>query len=210
VTVTLTDASILAYANVVALIVPLFIIAILVDANKNGTNSEQGRVKDSRRRSSVKQSRRTLVSVAVGLITEVNSLGAILTSPDDDSGVVAPVNYLYVAVSAAGLLLILYVLFIPHIEQHISTIRSDASTGRWTLVVGWLADACIVLSGAAARFIGESTFNHDMGYLYFAIALMVTGSMITLSIFIARRRLGGKTVEEVERVNLEPEPDANG
>ena len=163
-TVTITDANILAYANAVALIVPLFIIAILVDASKSASGGDQDRSSaskgESKSKALIKQSQRTLVSIAIGLFVEVESLGAILTLPNDSSGAVPSVNYAYVASSAIGLFLILFILFIPHVELHISTIRHDASSGRWTLTIGWIFDICIALTGVIDRFVSGSTFNH--------------------------------------------------
>lgn len=185
--VSVTNAGILAYATTLALVVPLFIIAILVDSSRDASRIGPNKPEVQHDRASIKQSRRTLLAITVGLLIEFYSLSAILTVPNDDGGLVAPINYVFVAITALGMLTLLYILFIPHVELHISTIRRDPSTARWTIVVGWLADAFILGSALVARYVGESSLNHTLGNVYLVISLLFTGSMITLTISLMRR-----------------------
>lgn len=193
----ISDAGILAYANAVALVIPLFIIAILVDSSRDASRIGPNQPDHPHDRTSIGQSRRTLLAIIIGVVVEFDCLNAILTTPNDDSTEVFPINYVFVAVSAGGLLALLLILFIPHVELHVSAIRKEPSTVRWTLIMGWLVDVAILASALIARFIGESLVNHTIGYGFFVLFLLFTGSMVTLTVSVMRRRPNVSTESEL-------------
>jgi hypothetical protein len=180
--VVITDSSILAFANAVVLIVPLFLIAILVDSSKYA--SRIGPVKPDKPsdKSSIRQSRRTLLAIGIGVGVEIYSLQAVLTTPNSDILTVTPINRVYLFFSGAGILVLFYILFIPHIELHTSSIRKDPGTVRWTLIVGWLVDVFLIVYAGVAVFIGGAEANKVTGYVYFGLSLIFTGTMLTLTI----------------------------
>jgi hypothetical protein len=185
-TVDITNSRIVAFATAVALVVPLFIIAILVDSSKDARRI--GSVNDDDRspdKSSIRQSRRTLLAMAVGLVVEISSLNTILTlNPDAEH--VRGTAYSYLFFNSAGILVLFYVAFIPHIELHMSNIRNDPGTARWSIVVGWLVDTGLIVYAVITRFIAGSKFNHEVSYIFFGLGLIFTGSMITLTINTVR------------------------
>lgn len=186
ITVNITNSTISNFSTAIALIAPLFIIAILVDSSRDAQRIGPYSPKKASDEVSVRQSRRTLLAIAVGITLEVISLLTILTIPIDSEEVL-PLNYSSTAFQGLGLLVLLYLVFIPHLELHISNIRSDPGTARWTLIVGWLLDACVISAALVQRFIGLATANFIAAYVLLGLGLMLTGSMLTLTVSVIRR-----------------------
>jgi uncharacterized membrane protein len=99
-----TNASIISFSVTISLIVPLFIIAVLVDASRNARRV--GPVSTSREsdRVSIRQSRRTLLAMAIGITIETMSLVTVLTGPKSDSEPVIAINFSAVIFQDFGLL----------------------------------------------------------------------------------------------------------
>jgi hypothetical protein len=185
----ITEGGVTSFSAAIALIVPLLIIAILVDSSRDVRRIGAVAKNESSDSLSVRQSRRTLLSIAVGGFVELNSLLSILTAPSDNSIQATDIDYAFVAVQGIGLLVMLYMLFISHVELHISNIRTDPSTARWSLVVGWTSDLLLLIAAIVTRFIGGSeAINYYASYIFFAFVLALTGSLLTLSITMSRRK----------------------
>lgn len=131
-TVTITDGAILTLAIVVASIIPLFIIAILVDSSKGSERSGTAGV-EKPGKTLARQSRRTLLAIAVGVVVEFISFNAILSVPNSDAERAALITYTWLIFTGIGVLVLFYVMFIPHIELHVEKIREarDPSTENW-------------------------------------------------------------------------------
>lgn len=179
-TVTITDSAILALANVVALIVPLFIIAILVDASRSAERISSAVADRSADRSAILQSRRTLLAIAVGVVVEFISFNAILSVPNNDSGA-TPITYTWLVFTGTGLLVLLYIMFIPHIVLHRKNIKYDPKTRHWTIIVGWFGDAGLIIAACTALFIGGTEFDHIVGFIFVAMSLVIAGSMLVVT-----------------------------
>jgi hypothetical protein len=178
--VSITESATLTLANVIALIVPLFIIAILVDSSKN---VEQSGAERSPGKASVKQSRRTLLAIAVGIVVEVISLTGVLSIPNNDAESATPVSYAWLTFTSVGLLTIFYVMFVPHIELHMSIIRNDPRSRHWVVIVGWLGDASLLAAACVALLIGNTRLFHVVGYIFGVVWLIFTGAMLVITIY---------------------------
>lgn len=200
----LTNANIFAYATTVALIVPVLLVAILVDASRNTRRIGPVASKQSPDRVAIRQSRRTLLGVGVGAAAEIYCLQFILFVPDNDNQGVAVGNYNFVIVAAVATLILLYILLIPHVEFHIYNIRKDPGTVRWSILVGWAIDALFIANAAVNQFEPQSVVGHYAAYVWIILSLILTGAMITLTIAVIRRsRLIDRREEDRE---AEPTP----
>lgn len=182
-TVTITDGAILTLAIVVASIIPLFIIAILVDSSKGSERSGMAGV-EKPGKALTRQSRRTLLAIAVGVVVEFISFNAILSVPNSNVERAAPITYTWLVFTGIGLLVLFYIMCIPHIELHVEKIREakDPGTENWTVIVGWSGDAGLISAACAALFIGNTKFDHLVGYIFGAASLIFSGAMISLTI----------------------------
>jgi hypothetical protein len=180
--VSVTDAGAVSFFTVIALVIPVFILAILVDSSRDAKRIGPIESSQSPDRVSIRQSRRTLLVVAVGGITEINTLVQLLTTPSDSENyLIAPLGYISIFATLGALLVLLYILFVPHIELHISNIRKDASTKHWTLVVGWISVAFLFAVAAMDFFLGGSKLNRALSYIYAALGLVLIGAMLILT-----------------------------
>lgn len=179
----ITDGAIRILAIVVASIIPLFIIAILVDSSKGSELSDQDDVGQPGK-TLARQSRRTLLAIAVGVVVEFISFTAILSVPDSDVERAAPITIVWLIFTVIGIIIIFYVMFIPHIELHVEKIRAarDPQTGNWTIIVGWSGDVGLIFAACAAAFIGNTGFDHLVGYIFGAAGLIFSGYMIAATI----------------------------
>jgi uncharacterized membrane protein len=182
----ITYSDIQSFATTVALIIPLLIIAILVDSSKSAERIGPVGEKERSDKVSVRQSRRTLLAIGIGVVIEINSLAHILTGYNNDIAKIATIEYVSLIFTGLGTLVILYIVFIPHVELHISNIRKDAGTVRWSLIVGWLVDAAFLVTAIVDLSIGGDQWNYIQGYAFLGVFFAFTGSMATLTIFRIR------------------------
>jgi hypothetical protein len=175
------------FFTIVALVIPLFLLAILVDASRNAKRIGPVAASQSYDKVSIRQSRRTLLSVAVGGLCEIESLIYILTDRSNSSAAINTIDFLIIAFIFLGLLILLYVLFIPHIELHVSNIRNDPGTARWSIVIGWASVAFFLANAVTLRFLGRIEGNIVIGYVLLALSLVGTGSMIIFTFSTVRQ-----------------------
>lgn len=185
----ITDGAIRILAIVVASIIPLFIIAILVDSSKGSELSDQDDV-GKPGKTLARQSRRTLLAIAVGVVVEFISFIAILSVPNSDVERAAPITIVWLIFTGIGIIIVFYVMFIPHIELHVKKVQHahDPKTENWTIIVGWSGDVGLIVAAWAARFIGNTEFDHLVGYIFGAAGLVFSGAMIAVTIGNHTRR----------------------
>lgn len=186
--IVVSDASMAAFYTVAAQVIPILILAILVDSSRSAARIGRTKSPDAPDSESIRQSRRALVAVMVGGIGEIASLANVLTTPSDSSINIPRIDYWICAGVSTAILVLFYVLFIPHVELHISIMRNHAGNAYWTLAVGWFSVTFLIIVFVVLETFAMSRVNRILGFAYLGFALILSGAMITLTVSTIRRR----------------------
>jgi hypothetical protein len=189
-------ASYAAYLSLAGQVIPVLLLAILVDAARGAESLTWNPNRKDLSKVAARRSRRVILAIIAGGAGEVVCMGNLAgVWPDPNVRVGATATFIMYS-TLLIVIALLYVLLMPHLEYHSSIIYTQKNTYRAWYAWGWIGVIAIFAVGAGLWIsnrldcrgrgcAGDEWVNSYLSYSMLLLAVFAAG--ILVAIWAARR-----------------------